>query len=63
MRQNVDYLSLTDVLLVHARLIQLIGGAEGVRDLALLESAVARPRATFGGKDLYPDVWQKAASG
>jgi death-on-curing protein len=33
-----------------------------VRDLALLESAVARPRATFGSKDLYPDLWEKAAA-
>jgi len=58
----VDYLSLTEVLLVHARLIQQTGGAEGVRDLALLESAVARPKATFGGEDLYPDLWEKTAA-
>ena len=58
----MDYLSLAEVLLVHARLIQQTGGAEGVRDLALLESVVAHPRATFTGKDLYPDVWEKAAA-
>lgn len=58
----MDYLSLTELLLVHARLIQQIGGAEGVRDLALLESAVARPKAMFSGEDLYPDVWEKAAA-
>lgn len=34
----------------------------GVRDLGLLRSAVARPRATFGGEDLYPDIFRKAAA-
>jgi len=58
----VDYLSLTEVLLLHARLIQQTGGAEGVRDLALLESAIARPQAMFGGVDLYPDLCDKAAA-
>jgi len=38
------------------------GGAHGVRDLAMLESAVARPQATFGGKDLYPDLFTKVAA-
>jgi death-on-curing protein len=33
-----------------------------LRDLALLESAVARPRATFDSKDLYPDLLTKAAA-
>ena len=58
----MDYLSLTEVLLLHARLIQQTGGAEGVRDVALLESAVARPQAMFGGVDLYPELWDKAAT-
>jgi death-on-curing protein len=58
----VDYLSLTEILLLHARLIQQTGGAEGVRDLARLESAIARPQAKFGGADLYPDLWSKAAA-
>ena len=38
------------------------GGAHGVRDLAMLESAVTRPQATFGGKDLYPDLFTKVAA-
>jgi len=57
----VEYLTVAEVLVLHARLIQATGGAEGVRDLGLLESAVARPQATFGGRDLYPDLWIKAA--
>ena len=58
----MDYLSLTEVLLLHARLIQQTGGAEGVRDLVLLESAIARPQAIFADVDLYPDLWDKAAA-
>ena len=34
----------------------------GVRDLGALESALAQPRATFDGQDLYPDVISKAAA-
>jgi len=33
-----------------------------VRDLGLLESAVARPRATFDGKELYPDLFTKTSA-
>jgi death-on-curing protein len=58
----VEYLTLEEVLLLHARLIQRTGGSGGVRDMGLLESALARPRATFEGQDLYPDLWHKAAA-
>jgi death-on-curing protein len=57
----VEYLTLEEVLLLHARLIQRTGGSGGVRDMRLLDSALARPRATFGGEDLYPGLWYKAA--
>jgi death-on-curing protein len=58
----VEYLTATEVLLLHARLIQRIGGSGGVRDMALLESALGRPQATFDGDELYPDLWSKAAA-
>ncbi|MFQ5616633.1 MAG: type II toxin-antitoxin system death-on-curing family toxin, partial [Anaerolineales bacterium] len=38
------------------------GGGHGVRDLGLLEAAVMRPQATFGGEELYPEVFLKAAA-
>jgi len=56
------YLSAQQVLFIHARLIAETGGAHGVRDLGLLESAVARPWATFAGEDLYPSLFEKAAA-
>ncbi|MBU4141198.1 MAG: type II toxin-antitoxin system death-on-curing family toxin [Candidatus Omnitrophica bacterium] len=34
----------------------------GIRDIRLLESVVARPQAAFAKKDLYPDIFSKAAA-
>jgi len=58
----VEYLTLEEVYLLHERLIQLTGGSSGLRDPGLLESAVARPQASFDGEELYPDLWTKAAA-
>jgi death-on-curing protein len=58
----VNYLTSAQVLFIHSRLISETGGSHGVRDLGLLESAVARPQATFDGSDLYTDVFAKAAA-
>ncbi len=59
---QIDYLTAVQVLFIHARLLAETGGAPGVRDLGLLESAVARPQATFDGQDLYPDLYAKVAA-
>ena len=56
------YLTVEQALFIHMRLVEETGGSAGVRDLGLLESAVARPQATFGGLDLYPDLFCKAAA-
>ena len=58
----MKYLGAEQVLFIHARIITETGGAHGLRDLGLLQSAVARPRATFDGRDLYPDIFSKAAA-
>lgn len=50
------------VLILHERMIQKYGGSSGVRDMGMLESAVGRPFATFGGEDLYPDIFMKAGA-
>lgn len=42
--------------------VEQAGGDLGLRDLAVLESAVAQPRMTFGGNDLYPSLVEKAAA-
>lgn len=59
---QVVYLTAVQVLFIHARLLAETGGAPGVRDLGLLESAIARPQATFDGQDLYPSLYAKAAA-
>jgi death-on-curing protein len=56
------FLTLSEVLQLHKCVLAQSGGAEGVRDLGLVESAVAQPQATFGGNDLYPTVEAKAAA-
>ena len=58
----MNYLTPEQVLFIHSRLVGETGGSHGVRDLGLLESAVARPKATFDGKELYPDLFMKAAA-
>jgi len=58
----MKYLTVEQVLFLHARLVEETGGSHGLRDLGLLESAVARPQATFEGEDLYADIFAKAAA-
>lgn len=58
----MKYLTVKDVLLLHELQIEKYGGSHGLRDLGLLESAVARPQSTFGGQDLYSDVFLKGAA-
>ncbi len=47
---------------LHAGVITEFGGADGVRDLALLESGVAAPQASFGGRSPYVDLAEVAAA-
>lgn len=58
----MKYLSIDEVYFLHELAIKRIGGRSGVRDFTLLHSAVERSKATFGGNDLYPDIFSKAAS-
>ncbi|MFM5891227.1 MAG: type II toxin-antitoxin system death-on-curing family toxin [Dolichospermum sp.] len=55
------YLTLIEVLELHRRIIKQSGGISGIRDLGLLESAIAQPRMTFDKEDLYPTLLEKAA--
>ena len=47
---------------IHTEAIARFGGSEGVRAIALLESAVAAPQASFGGKSPYRDLAEVAAA-
>ncbi len=54
-------LSKEQILLLHSQLIRQTGGSDGVRDYALLESAIEAPFQSFGGDELYPTIQAKAA--
>ena len=56
------YLALAEVVELHRRVLQATGGAPGIRDLGVLESAIAPPKATFNGVDLCPTLVEKAAA-
>jgi len=56
------FLSLREILELHDKIIDVFGGARGIRDMRALESAINQPRLTFNQTDLYPDVVTKAAA-
>lgn len=54
------YLTLSEVLFLHGRILAASGGGAGVRELHTLEAAIAQPKASFGGEDLYATAVEKA---
>lgn len=56
------FLTLEQILLIHYDQVERYGGSLGVRDFSLLESAIFRSQTTFGGSDLYPTIFDKAAA-
>lgn len=58
----IKYLEYDEMLIIHARIIDETCGAHGVRDLHLASSIVERPKMQFGGKELYPSLFDKAAA-
>ena len=55
------YLSLSQVLQLHHRIMAQSGGTGGILDLGLLESALRQPRMCFGEEELYPSLAAKAS--
>lgn len=62
MSAEPDFLSVEDVIQIHDEQIAAYGGAAGVRDQGLLESAVAMPQASFGEAYLHQDLAHMAAA-
>ena len=58
---GIAFLTLVDVLEIHADQIALYGGDPGVRDQGLLESALAQPQASVDGQLLHADLFEMAA--
>lgn len=59
---EIRFLSLEDVLALHKMQIERYGGASGIRDQGLLESAVGMPQASFGGEFVHHGLFDKAAA-
>jgi death on curing protein len=56
------FLTLDEVLALHADQIERYGGSPGIRDAGPLESALAAPQASFDGAYLHPSVPEMAAA-
>jgi death on curing protein len=56
------YLSLGELLTLYEAVMKASGGLIGIRDLGQLEASLAKPRLTFNGVDLYPELCQKAGA-
>ena len=56
------YPSVDDALRLHAMVLRATGGASGVRDMGLLEAAMARPLGAYAGIELYATIWEKAGA-
>lgn len=50
------------VLIMHRKLVERTGGLYGVRDIGLVESALMRADAQYGGVEAYPGVIEKTAA-
>ena len=56
------FLTLEEVIAIHHDQIERYGGTVGIREVGLLESAIAAPQAGFGDQYLHRDVFEMAAA-
>ncbi len=56
------FLDLEHILRLHRSLIEHYGGADGIRDIGLLHSAISMPQASYGGEYLHRDIFEMAAA-
>lgn len=60
--EDIVFLSVDDLLLLHSDTIEIDGGSHGMRDYGLLDAAVAMPRQQFGMDYLHEDLAAMAAA-
>ena len=58
----IRFLDKATLLLFHSDQLERYGGASGIRDEALLESALAQPQASFDGAYVHEDIFHMAAA-
>ncbi|MBI3074133.1 MAG: type II toxin-antitoxin system death-on-curing family toxin [Deltaproteobacteria bacterium] len=56
------FLTVQEVLEAHAATLRRHGGASGIRDTGLLDSAVHMAQAMYGGEFLHPGLFDMAAA-
>ena len=59
---SVHFIPVELVLTIHADLLHRYGGRPGLRDRNLLESALAQPKMTVGGRFAHKTIFEKAAA-
>jgi death on curing protein len=62
MSDEILFLEMDDILEIHGLQLPRFGGAEGIRDRGLLESAIAQPQAGIDGQFLHSDLFLMAAA-
>jgi death-on-curing protein len=60
--KKITFLTLAEIVEIHADQIERYGGVDGIRDINLLSSAVAMPYASFSGSFLHNDIFEMAAA-
>jgi death-on-curing protein len=58
----MTFLTVEQVIEIHAEVIRLHGGDPGIHDLGMVESAAYQPQATFGGQYLNPTLTDMATA-
>lgn len=57
--KEIRFLAVEEVIEIHTDLIERYGGTHGIRDIGLLQSAVAMPQAGLGDQYLHSDLFSK----
>ncbi|WP_438447687.1 type II toxin-antitoxin system death-on-curing family toxin [Gorillibacterium sp. sgz5001074] len=55
----MNFIGVDQLVRFHNKILNATGGSDGVRDKAILESALQRPFSTFDGNDLYEGTIHK----
>ena len=62
MQNEIVFLNLDDILQIHQDTVSVEGGGEGIREIGLIDSAVAAPKASYSGEYLHQDLAAMAAA-
>jgi len=60
--KGITFLTLSEVVDIHADQIARYGGSDGIRNINLLSAAVAMPFASFSGEYFHSDIYEMAAA-